>query len=67
MSTKLPQTVAWRPSQELQRLLSLVNRRAEYHRSRALSLARIRGALETELSRRAACSGPTSIASEVRP
>jgi hypothetical protein len=46
-----------RPSDQLKRLLHLVDRRLDFHRPRALSLARIRGALITELKCRAACYG----------
>jgi hypothetical protein len=57
MSTELHPAAASRPSDELQRLLTLIDRRSEYHRRRALALARIRGVLETELERRAAWYG----------
>jgi hypothetical protein len=56
--SKLYEAVAQRPSDQLERLLHVVGSRLDHHRARALALARISGALQTELARRAACDGP---------
>ena len=58
VSRKLSSAVATRPSSELERLLSVLKRRLDAYRTKVLSLAAIKGALETELARRAACYGP---------
>jgi hypothetical protein len=55
MNSELYKAAAQRPSDQLERLLHMVDRRLDYHRSRALALTRIRGVLETELERRAFC------------
>jgi hypothetical protein len=41
MSTELYKAAAQRPSDQLERLLHMVDRRLDYHRARALALSRI--------------------------
>jgi hypothetical protein len=55
INSELYKAAAQRPSDQLERLLHMVDRRLDCYRSHALALARIRGVLETELERRAFC------------
>jgi hypothetical protein len=57
MSQKLLAAAAKRPTPELLHLLDMVERRIGFHRSRTLALASVRGAIESELARRAATHG----------
>ena len=67
MSQKVLSAAANRPSSELQHLLDIVERRLGFYRSKTLALASVRGAIQTELARRAAIYGLTSIRPEVHP
>ena len=55
INSELYKAAAQRPSDQLERLLDMVDARLDYHRSRALALVRIRGVLQTELERREFC------------
>jgi hypothetical protein len=54
MSPKLHQAAAKWPTAQLARLLGLVDRRLNYHRQPALTVAAVKGTIQTEVDRRAA-------------
>jgi hypothetical protein len=67
VSQKLLSATSNRPSSELRHLLDMVERRIGFYRSKMLALASVRGAIESELARRAAIHGLlSSIGPEVR-
>ena len=64
MNTKLFAAAGSRSTPELHHLLDVIERRISPYRSKVLTLVSVQVAIETELARRAAIYGLTSIGTE---